>query len=64
MKISREGISLVTFQPESTGEYEWLRDNVDAEAYQWLGHTLVIDTGYAGDLIDAAQTAGWAVELN
>lgn len=63
MILRREGHNIVTFEPQSPGEFEWLTDNTDAEPYQWLGQTLAVDTRLAGDLCDGAREAGWPIEF-
>ncbi len=62
MIVRPEGLSLVTFQPEGDFEYEWLMLNVDAEPFQWLGRTLVVEARLAPDVYEAVQHAGFVVD--
>ena len=63
MKIGREGLNIVTFEPEGDFEYEWLVLNTDAATYQWIGRTLAVDTSCAGDLLYGVGSAGFVVDF-
>jgi hypothetical protein len=63
MRIRREGISLVVFEPEGDFEYEWLVLVAESAPYQWIGRNLAVDTRSAGDLCQAVASAGWEYEV-
>ena len=45
--------TIVTFTPLDDGARDWLRDNVQAESWQWQGETLAVDHRYAPPIRDA-----------
>jgi hypothetical protein len=50
---------MVLFQCDSPEEREWLEENTNAEAYQWMGRdALAVEMRYAGDLARGCVEAG------
>jgi hypothetical protein len=58
MQIDNQG-SVVLFIPENKTEKKWLQDNTQAEDWQWLGSSLVVDHRMAHDLAEAVAEEGF-----
>ena len=39
----------------------WVKDNVDAESHNWLGHNLAVEHHYAQDLVEGMINDGLSV---
>jgi hypothetical protein len=53
--------SLVGLTPCTQTAKDWVRDNVTAEPWQWLGITLYVEPRFAEHLIEALQADGLTV---
>lgn len=58
--VGNEG-SVFTFQPATDTARQWIDENVEAEGWQWLGNTLVVDHRFAQDLAQGMIDAGLVV---
>lgn len=47
--------------PKSEAAKEWIRDNVSAKGWQWLGNTLCVEPRMAADIVDGMREAGLVV---
>lgn len=54
--------SLVGIRPETPAAQQFIADNVEAEGYQWLGRTLMVEPRYVGAIIEGMQADGLVVE--
>lgn len=54
--------SIVSFTPKSDACKEWIDQNVQLEAWQWLGPSFGVDHSYADNLIDGLQAEGFEVQ--
>jgi hypothetical protein len=54
--------SLVGIVPITMVAQDWIAENVDAEAYMWLGAVLYAEPRYAHDIATAMQSDGLTVE--
>lgn len=61
MLVNDQG-TIVTFTPEGDYEYEWMMVNLETEAWQWQGRSLVVDHRPAQDLIELFQHEGFILE--
>lgn len=61
MVIRNEG-TVVSFTPEGDFEHEWLVLNTNAEPWQWLGKSLVVDHRFADDVEQGIVDAGFIIE--
>lgn len=53
--------TLVGFVPCTDAGREWINEMVESEAWQWMGHTLWVDHGFAGAVIEGAGEDGLVV---
>jgi hypothetical protein len=58
MKVEKEG-SVVIFTPDNEDEATWMKANVVAESWQWIGWSLAVDQHFADELFDAARGQGF-----
>lgn len=61
MVVNDQG-TVVIFTPEGDLEYEWMMINLETEAWQWQGKSLVVDHRPAQDLIEVFQHEGFILE--
>lgn len=61
MTIADQG-SIVLFIARSDEELKWLQENTDAESWQWMGRSLVVDHRLAEDLIQGVRDAGFPIK--
>jgi hypothetical protein len=54
--------SLVGIVPITTVAQDWIDENVDAEAYMFLGPVLYAEPRYAYDIANAMSAAGLTIE--
>lgn len=59
--ISNHG-SIFLFQPNTQIAVDWIRENVQTEETQFMGHALVVEPRYAEDLAFGMQSEGLEVE--
>jgi hypothetical protein len=50
--------TVFTFCPLTTAAKSWVEENVEAEAYQWLGNVLVVEHRFAWGLAEGMKDAG------
>ncbi len=58
--VTREGMSLCLFRPQTDEALDWLLENVLHED-AWMGNTLVVETRYVGPLVEALASEGFTV---
>lgn len=51
-------VSVVMLRPLTPGAEVWMRRNLGAERWQWMGGALACDNRYVADIVDAMQAAG------
>ena len=56
-EVSDRGASVVGIVPLTAKAREWVKENVYAEPWQWLGDTLCVDHRYADDLLTGIEEA-------
>lgn len=56
--------SIVMFEPQNDKAKQWLKDQVDAEDWQWLGNNLTVDHRFAGDLNEHLIDDGFVLKLS
>ena len=54
--------SIWQFFPLSKRASDWIEANVQAESWQWLTNSLVVDSRFVGPLLDGARAAGLKVK--
>jgi hypothetical protein len=54
--------TVFTFCPLTPVATEWVAENVEAEAYQWFGHVLVVEHRFAWGLAQGMLDAGLVLE--
>lgn len=54
--------SLVGFRPLTDAAKTFIAENVQAESWQWLGRTLMVEHRFADNLIAGMQADGLVVE--
>lgn len=59
--VRNEGTVFV-FCPLTSAAKEWIDENVEAEAYQWFGNSLVVDHRCAWGLGQGMKDAGLVLE--
>jgi hypothetical protein len=57
----RNGGTVFAFTPLTTAASEWIEENVQAESWQWLGRSLVVDHRYAEPLIRGILDSGLSI---
>ena len=62
VEVTGFGESVLRFVPLTDAARDWFEDNVASEAWQWLGHALVVDHRLAVDLLRGIDAAGLRVE--
>lgn len=50
--------SVFLFEPITKKGERWIRENVAAESWQWLGRNLAVESGFARDLAEGMIAAG------
>lgn len=50
------------FTPITARAKQWVAENVQAEPYQWLGTSMVVETTYAWGLAQGMKDAGLVLE--
>jgi len=53
--------SVWQFTPMNEGALSWIGENVQAEGWQWLGDSLVVDWRYGMGLVELMRNAGLLV---
>ena len=59
--VSNAGTVFV-FCPLTSAAKEWVDENVESEAYQWFGNSLVVDHRFAWGLGQGMKDAGLVLE--
>ena len=59
--VDRHG-SVVGFTPMTDAAREWIDEKCQTEGWQWLGATLNVDVGLAGELAAGMQADGLTLE--
>ena len=54
--------SLIGIVPITLVAQDWINENVDAQAYSWMGPVLYAEPRYAHTIADAMIAAGLTVE--
>ena len=54
--------SLIGIVPITTAAQDWIDENVEAEAYMWMGPVLYAEPRYAHDIATAMAAAGLTIE--
>ncbi len=54
--------TLWAFEVHSDSAYDWFRENVQTEAYQWWGCIVGIEHRYAPAIVEGLREDGFAVE--
>ena len=54
--------TVFTFCPLTPAAKEWVAENVQAEAYQWLGNVLVVERRFAWGLAAGMTDAGLVLQ--
>jgi hypothetical protein len=50
--------SIVQIVPQTTYAHDWLKENVQAENWQWTGPSLAIDVRYLDDIVQGMKEEG------
>ena len=50
--------SVYGLTPITQAAKDWIKENVQAESWQWLGHTLVIEHRYISDIVQGMVDDG------
>jgi hypothetical protein len=59
--IASEG-TVFTFWPLSAAAKSWFEENVQADAYQWFGNVLCVETRFAWGLAVGLKDTGFVLE--
>jgi hypothetical protein len=54
--------TVFTFCPLTPAAKSWVAENVEAEAYQWLGNVLVVEHRFAWGLAEGMKDAGLVLQ--
>ena len=61
VQVTGEG-TIFLFDLRTEKAREWVAENVEAEAYQWFGHVLVVEHRFAWGLAQGMLDAGLVLE--
>jgi hypothetical protein len=54
--------SISTITPVTEAARQWIAENVQAEAWQWLGRSLTVETRFLGPLVEGMINDGLSVD--
>jgi len=60
VRVENHG-SVFVFRPDTDGAKQWIRDNVAAEGWQWIGNGLAVDHGCAFAIAERMMADGLKV---
>lgn len=55
------GGSIYLLRPLTDRGRQWLRENVQAESWQWFGDGLAVEHRYVADVVEGARAEGMEV---
>ena len=59
--LIRDEGTIVVFESRTKAALQWIKENVSAEPWQWLGRSLCVDQRYADGLVSLLREGGFCM---